>query len=367
MRLSRYEAFEKIAESPIFIVLGGAFGSEAKGAYIAWMADPNNPNNLQRTTGRSHLSVVRTGGPQAGHCVIYKEKVYAMRQVPCGWVNPDAMLYMGPGSLIDVEVMLQEIKMVEEATGQSLKYRLMIDRHATIVEEKHREAEHDLVKGIGSTGEGVGAAQADKVMRRAKVAKDVEELKQYIGDVGAELREQVRGGRTTVLIESTQGWGLSLNGSFYPTCTSRDINPGQVLSDSGLPSNFQHSVVLIMRTFPIRVAGPSGPMSEEVTWEQLAEQSGGYIKPEKTTVTKRIRRIAKWNPELARMAVEATNADAIVLTFFDYVRPDLANAAALDADALNTIYQFEQDAGAPILFVSTGFQRIVPLVSKSLV
>jgi adenylosuccinate synthase len=347
-------------ESSVWIVIGGAFGSEGKGAYIAWLVDPKNRVNINAATGLQNLSVVRSGGPQAGHSIIVDGRVYAMRQIPCGWFNDKAKLYIGPGALIDLEVLHREIDLVDAHMGANYcQEHLMIDRHVTIVEEKHREAEHDLVKGIGSTGEGVGAAQADKVMRRATVAKNVEILQSYIGDVGKELRKQYRDRNTAIVVESTQGWGLSLNGPFYPTATSRDITPPQVLNDVGLTNNVNYVTIAVMRTFPIRVAGPSGYMGEEVTWDELAAQTGGYIQPERTTVTKRIRRIAKWNPELVEAMVEACEPDAIALSFFDYLRPDLHNSQILDAAAEEQIAKLEKDVATPIVYVSTGFQNWV--------
>ena len=201
-------------------------------------------------------------------------------------------------------------------------------------------------------------------MRRAKVAEEVDELRAIgnIVDVGQMLRNVYRKRSGQILVESTQGWGLSLNGPFYPTCTSRDITPAQALSDAGLPSNFMHSVIMVMRTFPIRVAGPSGEMGEEVTWDALSAQTGGYIKPERTTVTKRIRRIAKWNPAYIRMATDACNPDAIAISFFDYLRPDLANKNQLDMAAVDEITMMESDADTKALWVSTGFQNWIPTV-----
>ena len=61
----------------------------------------------------------------------------------------------------------------------------------------------------------------------------------------------------------------------------------------------------MLRTLPIRVAGESGPLFAETTWEQLADESNGYIRPERTTVTNLIRRVGRWDSELAREAVQA--------------------------------------------------------------
>jgi len=351
---------ENLLSVPVWVVLGGQFGSEGKGAFIGWLSDPNNPRNILNSTGLSRLAIVRTGGPQAGHSILYNGNRYAMRQVPCGWFNIDAQLFIGPGALIDVDVLLKEIREIEAVTGKSLDQRLFIDARATIVEEKHREAERDLVKGIGSTGEGVGAAQADKVMRKALVASGVSELTPYLADVGAILRDKIRSKDTAVIVESTQGWGLSLNSSFYPTVTSRDITPAQVLNDAGIPSNYPHGVILVMRTYPIRVAGPSGDMvGAELTWEQLSAGTNGYIKPERTTVTNRVRRIARWSDNFALKAIDACNPDAIALSFFDYLRPDLASKN-LDRKAEDFIEDLGGRLNTPVLWASTGFQEWIP-------
>ena len=149
--MTRIDRLIKMSSDPIWIVIGGQWGSEGKGAFIGWLADPENPENILKVTGNKTLAVVRTGGPQAGHTILFKGKPYAMRQIPCAWHNPDALLFIGPGALIDVELIIHEAKMVDEAVGIPgyVSERLFIDRHATIVEERHRQAEADLVKGIG--------------------------------------------------------------------------------------------------------------------------------------------------------------------------------------------------------------------------
>ena len=347
---------------PVKVIIGGQYGSEGKGAFLAHLLDPTR-------CGKS--IVIRTGGPQAGHSMRYEGETYAMRMIPCGWHNPQAMLALGPGALIDLKVLLDEIEMVDEAlhpgTAQyyrrdALKPRLVVDPNACMVESEHheREAAMDLSGTIGSTKEGVGAAQASRVLRQAKLARDVPELQPYLGDVPALLRLAYAGAQAQIFVESTQGFLLSLTRSgLYPNVTSRDITPAQVLNDAGIPTTFRHEIYMVMRTHPIRISGPSGPLPHEVTWEELNQRTGGYVRPEITTVTKKIRRVADWDSDMAAFAVEQCTPHAICLTFGDYWWPHLAHQSELDAEARERVDKLEKELATPIRWVSLGFQEIV--------
>jgi adenylosuccinate synthase len=83
-----------------------------------------------------------------------------------------------------------------------------------------------------------------------------------------------------------------------------------------------YHVWVVLRRFPIRVAGPSGELRGETSWEELG------LPAEKTTVTKKVRRVGEWDPKLARDAVRANGGPAIVriaYTMVDQCRPEVAN------------------------------------------
>jgi adenylosuccinate synthase len=167
-----------------------------------------------------------------------------------------------------------------------------------------------------------------------------------------------------VILESTQGFGLSLHASgYYPFCTSADLTPGQILNDCGLSSRLDHRVLMVMRTYPIRVGGNSGPLYSEKSWEEMEAITNGYIKrPERTTVTKIPRRIGGWDSSLAKRAVRVCRPDAIALTFLDYVFPELNGKLALSPQAERFIGSVERSTGVPITMVSVGFQDIIERV-----
>jgi adenylosuccinate synthase len=280
-------------------------------------------------------------------------KVFKMRHVPCAWHNPYAILALGPGAVINTKVLMNEIEEIE-AAGYSVRDRLRIDAMASTITVEDMEAEASLVEGIGSTGEGVGAATAARVMRRGALACDDPALAPFICDVADLTHNYVH--PKYILIETTQGFGLSLTRSgHYPKVTSRDITPAQALNDSGVDLMLPTRVIVVLRTFPIRVAGPSGPLRNETTWGEIG------VHEERTTVTNNVRRVGKWDPELARRAVEVCRPDAIALTFFDYWRPDLKGKDILDPDAFRRIKEVERQTGTPVAWVSTDFQHVVKI------
>ena len=316
--------------STIQVVVGGQAGSEAKGAIAAKLA----AENIEE--GKQNLAV-RVGGPNAGHTAIDSEyRRWALRQIPVAAViDSNAELYIAAGSEIDIEVLRDEVSTLERA-GFSIRDRLFIDREATIIEPKHREQEQELVGRIGSTGKGIGAARADRIMRTAQIAENADFDMSDIQLINVARRLQMKlydYDAAVATIEATQGYILGLHAGHYPYCTSGDCRAVDVLAQAGL-NLFDADcaeIYIVFRTYPIRVAGPSGPMFEEVSWEQLG------LPAELTTVTRKVRRVARWDSEWARQAIQANGGRdyqtgvnwpvkmCTCLTQLDYLAPELAH------------------------------------------
>ena len=336
---------------PVYLIIGGQYGSEGKGAFTAWLTRPsiNDPNDFL---------VIRTGGPNAGHSMKYEGGVFKMRHIPCAWHSPKATLALGPGAVVDPDYLLGDEMPELRRADINVRSRFWIDPMCAVITMTDRGLEKRLVEEIGSTGKGVGRAQAGRVLRKQQLAKDHVLLQPYIKDVADLAWDYLRQDKL-VIIESAQGYALSLTRSgFYPYVTSRDVTPAAILNDAGVPIVPDLFTIMVLRTCPIRVAGPSGPLENETSWEDLGAATGGYIQPEVTTVTQKIRRVGLWDPKLAKKAIRACTPDAIALTFFDYWRPDLANQPTLDAEAYKRIEEVEQQLEVPVVWVSTGFQSI---------
>lgn len=286
-------------------IVGGMYGSEGKGAICGYLADEFD-------------IAVRVGAPNAGHTLKMGDNIWKLQQIPvAGLVNPDCVLLIGAAGLINMSVLKREMEYIKDLHG-----RFYIDRNAGILTEEHRKQEEKekMFEGIGSTCEGVGVALRDKIQRKTFVtAKDVPELQPFIINVAEYINKQPSS--TNVMIEGTQGYALSLNHGPYPFCTSRDIIASSLLSDVGLAPSICEDVTMVIRTYPIRVAGNSGPMcGKELTWAKITARSGApALLVEKTTVTKRIRRVCEFSLDLVKEATEANRPSQIALTFIDYL------------------------------------------------
>ncbi len=324
----------------IHAVVGGQFGSEAKGHVAAQLAARLSTARLGK---RQHQ--VRVGGSNAGHSAVAADgTVWALRQVPAAAViDVEAALYIAQGSEVDFNVLKSEVDALD-AAGYEVSKRLFIDPNATVIEPHHieRETGSDINARTGSTNKGIGAARADRIMRIAKTVRDVEAF-QALGEVfeTAPLLHNAQRRGEHIIVEGTQGYGLGMHTRFYPQTTSGNCRTVDLLAQIGyVPLNIYEPrdihTWLVLRTYPIRVAGNSGSMdSHELTWEELGERTGGYVKAERTTVTKKIRRVAEWNPNVVMQAVQANGGISPhlhpCLMFIDYFEPRIANETVLSA------------------------------------
>jgi adenylosuccinate synthase len=314
------------------VVVGAQFGSEAKGHVV------------QRLTERAvsegrYPHVVRVAGPNAGHTGYDRAGGrWALRQVPVAAVVEGHMtLGIAPGSEVDPPVLLDEIDRLTEA-GLMQDKVLWVSGMATIITDEHRIAEGDaaLVAQIGSTGKGIGAARADRIMRKAELVRDnwnlINELgKRHVAVASANAQplRALAPSRVHAIIEGTQGYGLGLHTEYYPKCTSSNCRAIDFMAMAGVnPWEFDKvKIWAVARVFPIRVAGNSGPLKDETTWEALG------LPEEKTTVTQKVRRVGGPDWDLVREAVIANGGSPTVevaLTMIDQMFPGARDRRAHD-------------------------------------
>ncbi|NBB81754.1 MAG: adenylosuccinate synthetase [Verrucomicrobia bacterium] len=294
---------------PITVIVGGQFGSEGKGKVAhAWAQ-------------RFAASVaVRVGGSNSGHTVQGPAgRLVSFRHLPTPCLLPKVLCVIPAGSYLDVRVLKEEIK-VAKLTPK----RLVVDPYAAVISESHKQVEavSGLTAAIGSTGSGTGACLQHRVGRLAclKFAKDIPELASFVADTRERLRSHLRKGER-VIIEGTQGFGLSLlHSENYPRTTSRDTTAAAFVSEAGVSPLDVDQVVLVIRSFPIRVAGDSGPLPREVTWPVVTAESGSMKQlVERTTVTNKVRRIGRFDGDVVRKAIISNRPTHIVMNHLDYI------------------------------------------------
>ncbi|MEA2275773.1 MAG: adenylosuccinate synthase [Solirubrobacteraceae bacterium] len=331
---------------PLTVVVGGQYGSEGKGKLVSHLVCHE----------QAPVAVVRCGGSNAGHTAEGCGRRLMLRQLPSGAVDDRCGLAMAAGMQIDLELLLSEL----EAVGVGPD-RLTIDPNATLIDPADAEAERSqrLLERIGSTLTGTGAAIARKVMRGPDVlrAADVDVLAPFLGDVSARLTRLLDDGGH-VIVEGTQGAGLSLHHGSYPHVTGRDTTAAAFLSEVGLAPTRVDQVVVVLRTFPIRVAGESGPMWKEIAWEGVRARSGyPEALAEYTSVTGRLRRVGEFDWGLAKRAIRLNGPTAIALHGLDYVEhADLGcrSFGELSAQSHGFIAELEEQLEVPVRWLFTG-------------
>lgn len=333
------------------VIVGGQYGSEGKGHIASYLS-------------REYAVLVRVGGPNAGHKVLLKSGPYVHHQLPSGTLrSPAAKLVIAPGAVVNPESLLREIR--DCKVDQE---RLSIDPQAMIIGAKDLRSENGLQQRISSTGQGVGAATARRILDRGKtvrLAKDVRELMPFVRDTW-ELLERTYNCGGRILVEGTQGTGLSIFHGSYPYVTSRDTTVSGCLSEAGISPSRVRKTIMVCRTYPIRVQNPpggtSGPLRQELDWEEIARRAGVPVRQirtnERTSTTNRERRVGAFDWVLLRKNSALNGPTDIAITFADYLDPLNAGARRyeqLTPDTIRFVEEVERVGAAPVSLISTRF------------
>lgn len=322
---------------PSTIVVGGFFGDEGKGKIVAYLAKKDKP----------HI-VARGGvGPNAGHTVIIEGKKYGLSMVPSGFVHEKARLLIGSGVLINPEVLKREISQLK------LEKQIGIDWRCAIIEERHIEEDkkNEELKGkISTTGTGCGPANAERALRRIKQAKEEKQLEEFLCDAPLVINNVLNEGKY-VLVEGTQGFGISLFYGTYPYVTSKDTTASQIAADVGIGPTKVDDVIIVFKSFPTRVG--AGPFETEIS-----EKKSFYLNIEEYgTVTGRKRRIGMWDSKMASYAAMINGATMAALSGLD--RMDVAckgirKYEELSKEVKNFVEKVEKELHIPVVLLSTG-------------
>lgn len=318
------------------VVVGGFFGDEGKGKIISYLAMKDNPS-----------IVVRGGvGPNAGHTVKDGDRTYKIRMLPSGFLNKKSKVMIGPGVVINPDILLKEINDFDVSN------RAFVDRNCGVIEQTHltEDSKGRLKDTIGSTGSGTGPANAERAMRTLKLAKDFESLSSYLEDVPTVVNNALDS-KENVLVEGTQGTHLSLWHGTYPYVTSKDVTASAICSDIGLGPKKVDEVMVIFKSFVTRVG--TGPMENELTPEETSKKGWDEV----GTVTGRQRRAAEFDFNLARKSIMLNSATQIAITKLDVLFPDCANKISFDSlntEAKSFIKKIEENLNVPVTLIGTG-------------
>lgn len=333
----------------VVALIGAQWGDEGKGHLVDLLA------------GQARLVVRYGGGNNAGHTVVNHLGTFKLHLVPSGIFDPATVNVIGPGVVINPEVLIEELKGLAErgiATAKLfvsdrahviMPYHIMLDQ---LQEESRGEGK------IGTTGRGIGPAYADKMSRTGIRMADLlheetllnrlrsvleeknrvltrlynarplslhETYLRYL-DFGRQLAEHITNVHPIiyraldkdlpVLLEGAQGTLLDVDHGTYPYVTSSPPGSAGACQGSGIAPTALNSVIGVFKAYTTRVGEGPFPTEIEGPDADIMRQLGTPW-AEIGTTTGRLRRVGWFDAVMARYAVQINGVDTIAITKLD--------------------------------------------------
>jgi len=248
------------------IIFGLAWGDEGKG-------------KISNAISKNYDIVCRwNGGPNAGHTVYLGDKKYKTHIIPCG-VFQNKLSVIGPNCVINIDKFFDEIEYLEKEGFDTSLIKVSPKTH--IITQRHIEYDLKFLKPkLGTTGQGIAPAYADKMLRIGKLAKDYLD-KKYIWN------EEFYG---NILCEGAQSFWLDINYGDYPYVTSSETLPYSACSLGFSPKKIR-DIIGVAKIYDTK----SGvdPLFPESLWEDPELNMLIDMGQEFGSTTGR-RRIANW-------------------------------------------------------------------------
>lgn len=347
------------------VVVGTQWGDEGKGKIVDLL------------TRYADYIVRFQGGNNAGHTLVVDGRQFIFHLIPSGILYENKKCMIGNGVVIDPEVLLAEMRELEENGLPVLPHRLMISENAHLIMPYHKaldlnqEAALKSSKKIGTTGRGIGPCYGDKVLRkgikigdlldqdlfRDKLKDNVEEknflltkqlnsepvsfeaidrqfqelaekLAPYLGNVSVELDGARKSGKH-ILFEGAQGTQLDIDHGTYPFVTSSNTVAGNACTGSGFGPVHINAVIGILKAYTTRVG--SGPFPSELSddiGDQLQKKGGEF-----GATTGRKRRCGWLDCVVANEAIRLNGITGLAVTKLDVLSGQRAIKIATSYEA----------------------------------
>ena len=327
-------------------MIGAQWGDEGKG-------------KITDLLSRSADVVVRSqGGVNAGHTVVVAEKTFKLHLIPSGILYPNTECIIGSGTVIDPQVLIEEIEQLK-ALGVTVD-NLYISQTAHITMPYHRKIDLAAEESrgeykIGTTGRGIGPTYADKSERTGIRVLDLmnsehlhkqlgwtinyknvileklynlppldpeqvieeyleyaEFLKPFVIDSSLKIYEAVQK-KKNILFEGAQGTLLDLDHGTYPYVTSSNPIAGGACVGAGVGPTTIDRVIGVAKAYTTRVG--EGPFPTELNDDvgQLLGDKGAEF----GTTTGRRRRCGWFDAVIGRYAVRINGLDCLAVTKLD--------------------------------------------------
>ena len=345
------------------IVIGAQWGDEGKGKITDLLS------------GSADVVVRYQGGVNAGHTVVVQEQTFKLHLIPSGILYPDTDCIIASGTVIDPQVLVEEIDQLE-ALGVSTD-NLLISETAHVTMPYHRlmdraSEQRRGTRKIGTTGRGIGPTYADKSERSGIRVLDLMEptvlreklewtieyknfileklynlppldpaevIEQYLGfadrlrphvvDSSLKIAEALKA-RRNILFEGAQGTLLDLDHGTYPYVTSSNPIAGGACVGAGVGPTSIDRVIGVAKAYVTRVG--EGPFPTELpdgVGEILGDRGAEF-----GTTTGRRRRCGWFDAVIGRYAARINGLDCLAITKLDVLDtlPEIDVCVAYEID-----------------------------------
>ncbi|MBP3961224.1 adenylosuccinate synthase [Paenibacillus lignilyticus] len=330
-------------------IVGANWGDEGKGKLTDVLA------------AQSSYVVRFQGGSNAGHTIINNYGKFALHMLPSGVFYPNVTNVIGPGTAVDVRMLLREI---EELQARGVpKPKVVVSERAQVVVPIHvrfDELEEDRLaeRSFGSTKRGIAPFYADKYAKlgiqaselfdkerlyrrldQMLAAKNVtlqhlygespvsaddyiselvaygEQLRPYLADTTSLLHEAWMRGES-ILVEGQLGALRDPDHGIYPYSTSSSTLSGFAAVGAGIPPYAIGHVIAVTKAYSSCVG--AGPFVAELSGEIAQElRLRGGDAGEFGATTGRPRRVGWFDAVATRYGCMVQGATEVALTNLD--------------------------------------------------
>ena len=163
------------------VVLGAQWGDEGKGKVTDFFAS------------NADMVVRFQGGNNAGHTIVVKDQTIKLSLTPSGVLYPDCIPVIASGCVVDLGVLMGELKMLKEKNVDTSKLKLSSNAHLIMPYHKLLDELIETRLGenmIGTTKRGIGPCYADKIQRLGIRVQDLFDEKIFEEKVSVVLEEK---------------------------------------------------------------------------------------------------------------------------------------------------------------------------------
>ncbi len=330
------------------VAVGAQWGDEGKGKVVDWLAS------------RADFIVRFHGGNNAGHTLVVNGEKTVLHVVPSGVLHEGTVNLIGPGVVVDPEILLSELNALHERGILKDATRVRVSGRAHVIMEWHKQIDRARERkrgdaAIGTTGRGIGPTYEDKAARRglrvadlldpaqlkaqiaelvalknfelveyfkeapldgdaiyAQAVKWGEALAPYIDHTTRVLDHALQAGRN-VLFEGAQGTFLDIDHGTYPYVTSSNCVAGAVCTGAGVGPTRIQRVLGITKAYLTRVGGGPFPTEEKgAVGEDLRKRGAEF-----GATTGRPRRCGWLDIVMLREAVTVNGLTSLVVNKLD--------------------------------------------------